>query len=262
MSERHAFVVPAYGESPYLSECLESLAAQTHPSPVLVATSTPNDHIAHVAKSFGVPVFENTGEHGIAEDWNFALSCADARYVTIAHQDDVYLPEYAQHAIEYLDEASNPLIFFSNYGELRDGEPVDDNRNLRIKRRLIGRLGTGARQADVRNKRKVLDLGDAISCPTVTYVMDRMPSGPFHPGMRSDLDWELWERLSREEGEFVYCPQILMRHRVHAGSETSAVIAEHVRTNEDLEVLRRFWPEPIARLIAKAYSRSEDSNKA
>ncbi|MCH4053133.1 MAG: glycosyltransferase [Atopobiaceae bacterium] len=262
MPSTHEFVVPAYGESPYLEECLASLDAQTVRSPVTIATSTPNEHIAHAAERHGVPVRVNEGEHGIAGDWNFALSCAASTYVTIAHQDDVYLPEYAQTAVRMLDEAQDPLIFFTDYGELREGQPVDDNRNLRIKRRLLCRMGTGERSSKPRYKRKVLSLGDAISCPTVTYVMERMPKGPFHGGMRSDLDWDLWERLSREHGEFVWCPKILMRHRVHEGSETSAVIAEHLRTNEDLQILRRFWPEPVARLIARAYSTSEKSNDA
>jgi glycosyltransferase involved in cell wall biosynthesis len=260
VASSHAFVVPAFGESPYLAECLASLAAQTKRSPVLIATSTPNGHITREAERFNVPICVNEGETGIAGDWNFALSCADADYVTIAHQDDVYLPDYAETAIRMLDAADDPQIFFSDYGELREGVAVDDNRNLRIKRRLIDRMGTGSRSSEPRFKRKLLSLGDAISCPTVTYVMARMPEGPFRGGLRSDLDWDLWERLSSERGTFVFCQRILMRHRVHAGSETSAVIAEHVRTNEDLEILRRFWPEPVARLIAHVYSASEKSN--
>jgi glycosyltransferase involved in cell wall biosynthesis len=260
VSSELTFVVPAYGESPYLAECLASLRAQSLACPILVSTTTPNDHIAETAQRFGVPVFQNEGEPGIAHDWNCALARVKTPYATIAHQDDVYLPGYAYEAVRSLEGAARPLIFFCDYGELRDGETVDVNLNLRIKRHLVRRMGTGASAALTRRKRKVLSLGDAISCPTVAYVMERMPEGPFRPGMRSDLDWELWERLSREEGEFVYSPHILMRHRVHAGSETSAVLADHIRGEEDLEILRRFWPEPVARLIARAYSLSEKSN--
>ena len=260
MRSRHTFVVPAYGGSPYLRECLASLRRQTVESIILVATSTPNEAIQGAASDFDVPTCVNEGEGGIAGDWNFALSQATTPYVTIAHQDDVYLPDYAAAAVAALDAARDPLIFFSDYGELRDGEPVDDNLNLRIKRLLLRRLGTGERRASTRNKRHVLSLGCAISCPTVTYVMGRMPSPVFHGGMRSNLDWDLWERLSREEGSFVFEPRILMRHRVHEGSETSAVIADHERTNEDLEILKRFWPVPVARAIARAYSLSERSN--
>lgn len=261
MNAQHAFVVPAYKESPYLHDCLASLVEQEVSSQVLMTTSTPNEATRSAAHAFGIELRINHGEGGIANDWNFALSQADARYVTIAHQDDIYLPSYSRIAIEALQKAAHPLIFFSDYGEIHNGEAVDTNLNLSIKRMLLARLSTGAKASQQRNKRKVLSLGCAISCPTVTYVMERMPRPLFRTGFRSNLDWDAWERLSKLDGAFVYAPQLLMRHRVHAGSETSAVIADNARTTEDLEILKRFWPDPVAKLIARAYRLSERSNK-
>ena len=55
----HAFVVPAYGCSPFLNACLDSLAVQTVRSPVVVATSTPSTFIEAVAAAHGVPVVIN-----------------------------------------------------------------------------------------------------------------------------------------------------------------------------------------------------------
>ena len=52
-----------------------------------------------------------------------------------------------------------------------------------------------------------------------------------------------------------------MGHRIHEGSETSAAIHDHVRTKEDYEMFCKFWPVPIARLIAGQYAKSEDSNE-
>ena len=75
-------------------------------------------------------------------------------------------------------------------------------------------------------------------------------------------DWQTWEKLSKDEGAFVYLPQPLMGHRVHAGSTTTEVIGDGSgRTAEDLEMFRVFWPEPIARLLVKVYSSSQASNQ-
>ena len=45
---------------------------------------------------------------------------ADTELVTIAHQDDVYLPEYAEHISKAVKGVKKPLIIFTDYAELRN----------------------------------------------------------------------------------------------------------------------------------------------
>lgn len=52
-------------------------------------------------------MYVNHGEKGITQDWNFAYQCADSRYVTIAHQDDVYLPDYWEKVYNHIKRAKN-----------------------------------------------------------------------------------------------------------------------------------------------------------
>ena len=80
----HTFVVCAYKESPFLRDCLVSLTKQTLPARILMATSTPNDAIRSLAEEFGVPLFISDKPSGIGRDWNFAVSCAETDFVTIA----------------------------------------------------------------------------------------------------------------------------------------------------------------------------------
>ena len=72
----HTFAVCAYGESPYLEECVQSLLAQKVRTRILIATSTPNSYIYGIGEKYGIPVHINHGEKGLAGDWNFAYSCA------------------------------------------------------------------------------------------------------------------------------------------------------------------------------------------
>ena len=91
----HTFVVCAYGESPYLSDCISSLMNQKQASRIFISTSTPNKHIEQIASSYNLPVFINNGRPGIGHDWNCAISHAQTPLVTIAHQDDLYSPNYS-----------------------------------------------------------------------------------------------------------------------------------------------------------------------
>src|SRR5689334_12586358 len=92
----HSFAVMAYKDSPYLPDCLDSLKNQTVESRIYITTSTPSPYIDAVAKQYGVQVFVTGSTKGIAHDWNFSLKCTKTKYVTLAHQDDIYLPEYAK----------------------------------------------------------------------------------------------------------------------------------------------------------------------
>lgn len=256
----HTFVVCAYGESPFLEDCLLSLSVQTSFSDAVIATSTPNGMIDELAKKFDIPVCVNYGESGIAGDWNFALSCAKTPLVTIAHQDDVYSDHYVEWMFESLNRASRPLLYFTNYGEIRDSAYIDNSTMNSVKRALLKPLELKSLQGSMLVKRGVISLGNSICCPSVTYCVDALPQPIFSSGMRSNLDWEAWERLFRLKGEFVYDKRIGMYHRVHEGSETSACIVDDTRTKEDLMMLKKFWPDPIANLINKAYTKAQRYN--
>ena len=257
----HTFAVCAYGSSPYLEECLKSLQAQSVPTRVLISTSTPNEHIEHLAQEYGFPLYINEGAPGIAHDWNYAIGHCDTPLVTIAHQDDVYLPAYAETMLSMVNEEKRPLIFFTDYGELRGTAECDESRLLNVKRSLLGPLKNQANFGKRSAKRRVLSLGSAICCPSVTLCRSNLPDPVFLDNMKCDLDWEAWERFSKLEGSFVYAPEILMRHRIHEGSETTALIRDDTRTREDLVMLKKFWPAPIAHLINRVYSGSQKSNE-
>ena len=260
-NSRHAFAVCAYKESPFLEPCIESLLAQEMPGRILIATATDNARIRAAAEKYGIPLLDNPAGPGIAGDWNYALSCAEADFVTLAHQDDIYEPSYSREAVRALEAAARPLLFFSDYYEIRDGEKETDNRNLRVKRRLLAPLADEKKRGSVRARRRSLSLGNPICCPAVTYAVKNLPQPVFSEGMRSNLDWEAWEKISRLEGEFVYVPRMLMGHRIHEASTTTEIIGNRQRTREDLEMLKKFWPAPAAALINRLYRRAEKSNR-
>ena len=258
----HTYVLCAYKESEFLEECINSLLSQTVKSSVLIATSTPNRHITDLAEKYGIEVFVNNGEKGIGGDWNFAVSCAKTPLVTIAHQDDIYEPEYTEAMLSLASRADNPIICFSGYGELRDGEKVYKNSVLMVKRLLLSPLKIKVFWKNRFVRRRVLSLGNCICCPAVTYVIKNTADSPFTNDYKSNIDWQQWERLSKKKGSFAYTARPLMCHRIHEASTTSEVIGEDDgRSREDYDMYLKFWPQWVARLLMKGYSKSQDSNK-
>ena len=90
----HTFAVCAYRDSPYLEACIRSLKGQSVPTDIILCTSTPSLYIMDMADKYGIPVHVREGKSRIMDDWNFAYHMADSRFVTIAHQDDMYQKDY------------------------------------------------------------------------------------------------------------------------------------------------------------------------
>ncbi len=255
----HTFVICAFQESPYLEACICSLLRQHIPSQILITTSTPNDYIFTLADTYSIPVFINQEETGIAADWNFALSSAHTPLITLAHQDDIYEPEYVDTMLHCINRAESPLLFFSGYYEIKNNTRCNNAFLPKLKKVLCFPIWLFPHSIFAR--RCSLSFGNCICCPSVTYVGDVIKSDLFQPGLKSNLDWLKWEELSRHKGSFVYFPMPLMGHRIHEGSETSHLLQGNLRTEEDYQVFLKFWPKPVAELLTKVYSNSEKSNR-
>lgn len=259
------FVVLAYKESKYLEECICSVLNQTVKSEIVIATSTPNDYIEKMAKKYKLTIKVNKGNKGIGNDFNFAVKCGSTKLVTIAHQDDIYENTYAEKIIKEYQKNKTALILFPGYYEIRKNNRIDSNRNLRIKRILFSPLRIKLWSGFRFFKRNVLRFGTSICCPAVTFVKtnlnEEILKKLFICNFKCNVDWYTWELLSKEKGKFIYIPENLMGHRISEESTTTQIIKENIRTKEDLEMLKKFWPEPFAKLINKFYSKAEESNE-
>lgn len=257
----HSFVICAYGESPYLKDCIRSLQEQSLSSRIFMVTSTANRYIRQLAAAYQIPLVVREGPSSLAGDWNFAYQQADTRYVTLVHQDDLYRSSYLQEIYLAAGRVTTALLLFTDYCELRGGEYQRHNKLLQIKRFLLLPLKLPFLQKNKWLRRRILSLGNPICCPAVTFVKDRLPGKVFREGLSSNTDWEAWERLSKREGAFVYIPECCVSHRIHAGSTTTRVIAGRQRAAEDYMMFQRFWPKCLAAVFCRFYGFSEASNK-
>lgn len=257
---KHMFAIVAYKESAYLEECILSLKNQTVASDILVCTSTPNAFIEGLCEKHRLPLSVSKGTGGIDGDWNDALMAAEAEYVTLCHQDDVYESGYGEAIEKAIQKHDDHLILFTDYMELRAGEKWAKSKMLFIKRLLLWPVRPTLFQNSRLMKRMALRFGNAICCPSVTYHKAVLPLPLFEKGFKSNLDWQTWEKLSRMDGRFTYIAKKLMCHRIHEGSTTSEIIRENLRTKEDEAIFSLFWPKGIARRLAKLYAASEKEN--
>lgn len=252
----HIFTIPAYKESPHLQDCIDSLKKQTIASEIIICSSTPSIFLEGIARKNNLQLFINPKARGIASDWNFALEKSSAKYITLAHQDDIYFPNYAEEILKAAEIHKDALIIFSDYNEiLHNGNKIcirKKSLNFFIKNILL--------ELFYKSKKWLLALGNPIGCPTVTFNKKNIGDFKFDNNFSINMDWKAWIDLAQKTGSFIWIKKTLVSHRIYCESETSRGIAENRRQKEDLKIFKLIWPNRFAYLLSKIYSLSYRNN--
>ena len=250
-------VLCAYKESPFLEEAILSLKKQRVPVKIILATSTPGDFLKDLTERYGIEYFINPVKGGgIASDWEFAVSCVKTKYATIAHQDDIYFPEYAEKVLKKLKQEPESLIVFTNYCDRVGNENLINRGYLKIKRLLLWAYYFKSSWKLRLFKLLPLCFGNAICCPAVTYNLEKTGPLRFDRSFSVNLDWAEWLAFAGMKGAFSYIKEVCMAHRIDETTETSAAIGDNRRYNEDLRIFTSLWGKIIANLLIKFYSKS------
>jgi hypothetical protein len=260
----HTFTIPVYRAAPNLAMLIESLRAQTGVrSEILLASSTPSAELEALAKQYALALHINPQRIDIGADWNFALGAAQTTFVTLAHQDDLFAPTYAHRLGGALRRHPGALFAFCDYSEHTPLGARPTNINLRIKRGLR-RRAFGRRECitQPRDKVRLLSLGNPICCPSVMLNRSALGDFRFPGGFQTNLDWMAWLELARRPGGFVYVRERLVSKGVHAGSETTATIANRAREREDRALFDTLWPRPVAAMLATLYRFGYRANRS
>lgn len=258
----HTFMICAYKESDYLEECIQSCINQVSvnegKSIVSLYTSTPNTFVQELCDKYGIEMLTKPGG-GIGKDWNNSLSFVKTKYATIAHQDDVYLPEYGSKVIAAFERKAHCNIVFSDYSEINaDSSLRSRNINLVIKTSALYVMTLLPLKI---YQRRIYAFGNFICCPAVSYNMTRLQDFRFDESLKMTLDWDAWERIMRREGSVQYVSDKLIYHRIHQASETTANTKNHTREKEEHAMYCRYWGHHIANLLMKLYIYNQKSNQ-
>lgn len=252
----HIYSICAYKESPHLEACIRSLRQQTVSADIIMCTSTPNAYIRQLAADHGIELFIRKGESAIKDDWNFAYNCAHSEFVTIVHQDDIYMPEYEQElqkSLVRMKDRRDILIAFTDYLPLKERTGTKKDINCRIRRILRWILKFSFFSDKRWAKRMALRFGNSICCPTVTYNKALLGESIFCSPYKFNIDWDTFLMLSEKKGRFLYLDKPLLQYRIHEGATSKQFIDNHMRENEDIMMFCKFWPHWFVKLIMVFY---------
>jgi hypothetical protein len=219
-----------------------------------MVTSTPSDYIFALASEFSIPLHVNNERTGIAADWNFGLQTTKARFVTLAHQDDIYYPSFHAETVALLNRHPSAALCFTGYEELICGRPKNDGRAMRVKK-LLGKFSIGGYSVIPPGWRQkcLLAFGSVIPCPSVTFNRSVIGGFRFENNLTINLDWQAWWHLHLSGHTFLNVNQCLMAHRIDDLTETSKGKSDGRRELEDMIMFSQIWPKPLAHVLAALY---------
>ncbi len=256
----HTWAICAYKDSPYLESCIRSVLGQSIKSNIAIYTSTPSDYIYMLAAKYSLPVFAHDGG-GIGSDWNFAYDLVTTKYVTLAHQDDIYGKDYLENVMRAANKYKDMSIYTCSSLTIKEKTLEKFGLVDMIKHMLRETLHINSINHLSFVKRLSLSFGNPIICPSCTYNKELCGDHIFNEEYKFVLDWDMLLNMAGREGRFVYDSMPHMLYRVHQGAATAECIKDNTRESEELMMFHRVLPKPFSDIIAKIYRSSYNAYK-
>ena len=210
-------IVPTYNGAAYLAQTLQSVVLQHEPSlEVIVVDDGSTDETREIVESFSSELTLRCYYREHTGNWvtqsNFALREARGKYVSILHQDDVWLENRLSVLKGLTQQFSEAVLFLHpSWFISEDGRqvgkwscPFPNKLHYLSSEFLLPRL----------------IVQNFISIPAPLFSRDSaMRAGLLDDRLWFTADWKFWLSLARQ-GAWVYSPEPLSCFRIHHGSQT------------------------------------------
>lgn len=216
--------VPTFNRAMLLKECLASLVAQTRSDiEILVSDNGSTDDTGVVVRAFADPrmqYFRNAENVGPVPNINGLLRRARGQYVVIAHDDDVYLPEFLDREARLLHaHPSAGMVHCAAVLMAADGA---------LKRLICAYPDTGVHGGPLEFERYLE--GHNVVCSTVMVRRSMYDTvGLWEPKYLCP-DFHMWLRLALR-GDVGYVAEPLVQVRVHPDTVTNSLTADRWYTD-------------------------------
>jgi len=241
------FAIPCHNGAAHLRPLLESLLAQTRQDfALLLVDDRSTDGSPALAEAIAgdrMLVVENSRRLGLGGNWNRCAQLVRTPYFCLAHQDDVYEPDYLARMLARLEAAPAAAMVHCQARAIdRDGKELRSPAE-----RYKAHFWRRARASDRAGLYRQLWRGNFVCCPSVLYRTAAFGQvGGFHAGLSFAVDWELWFRLLAAGHDIAAEPAELLRYRRHPAATTRDATRTLTRFLEELAVLEQARRQGLA----------------
>lgn len=218
-----SIVIPVYNGSNYIKGAIDSALGQTYKNiEIIVVNDGSNDNGAteDICKSYGKKIiYVSQKNKGVGGAMNTAFKHLSGDLFCWLSHDDEYLENKVEKQVKFLRSLDrDDLVVFGNYFLMNDKNEVWHESQF-DKDLLRNAPGIALLRGFVN--------GCTIMAPT-HLIRKHLP---FRADLKFTQDYDMWERI-REDGEFIFMPDTLVRYRIHDEQDTKSK-----NTNPECEML-------------------------
>jgi glycosyltransferase involved in cell wall biosynthesis len=198
-------IVPSYNTAGYITECLESVFAQTYRDYEVIVVNDGSPDTPALEQALAPfrdrIVYLTQKNQGLAGARNTAIAAARGRYVALLDSDDAWLPEYLQVQVAALD--ADPSV-----------DAIYPNAIIFGDHPLAGRTYMDVCPSDGPVTFESLLTQRSYVMVSLMARRDALVrAGLFDASLRSSEDFDLWVRLVTQGSRIAYHRQVLVRFR-------------------------------------------------
>lgn len=235
----------------FLAQTLESLLKQTRlPRRIVVLDNASDDKTVAVVRSFaqrGVEVDRTNEVIGVAQNFLRARSYAQQRWLMVAHDDDIYHPEYLEAALDCVGASTNgPAVIVG-------GMSFDARPTLTFDYPL---RHAQTRCLDQRSFAKLLFDGYPVNFGATLYDSERfLSTAPDWDRFANLFDRPFLLECAKERGALLLDAPVV-KYRVHSGQDVKNA-AMRLPSHVPLALIANYrcllrseatgWPDSFAR---------------
>ena len=240
-----SIVTPAYNQSAYLRETIESVLAQDYPriEHIVIDDGSTDDTPSVLSEYTGRVEWERHDNMGQTPTINKGWRRSKGEIVTWLNSDDTLLPGAVSKAVAYLQEhPESGIVFGDSMFTTEDGTPIEKSKSpgsfFDYEKFVVECENPIAQPSAFIRRSVVEDVGDLD--PFYYYFMD----------------WDFWLKAGASH-PVDYIPELLSTYRLHSESKT---VAQSAKAAPELERMYRAYfaldsvPDAVRRHKSRAFA--------
>lgn len=212
-----SIIIPSYNYAHYLSQCIESVLAQSHTAfELIIVDDGSTDNSWEIIQEYArqdsrIQIHKHETNKGIYNTLQTGIALAKAPYFHGLSADDIYLPGFLEKTLHVLSKRPEIGLCSSDFGYFKESGTV-----------LTNKLIEGCDHPLVFSSKEIIPIfrKTAFWIPGSTCIVKRElihQYGFFDSRLHSLQDWFLFHKIALFEGAG-YVPETLTAMRLHANT--------------------------------------------
>lgn len=228
-------VIPAYGESPYLKETLNSAIRNLSQNVKITVLEDPSasNRVSEVVKEFGerIDYQVNSARLGIAGNFNKAIEISEAKFTLICGSDDLILGDMSQE-LNKLDNDAFAAV--TSNCQIIDEAGRKINPLPDVVKKLIA---PSIKKSQIYQNHKFFNrlmIGDWMYFPSIAWNTEVLKKEKFSEEFHTAMDLDIFVRLIEKNYKIYHFPVTKFAYRRHPESASSLYAYQTGRFIEEL----------------------------